>query len=114
MRFRTYQQGKRPPLGMDRFDSGVLSFDELFTDRFASEAIADVLSVRERDLARAVAPFRIRAPLKELAVGPDSVEAVFDFGKPQYIPGGVVEEVLPALVCLAQLVDIAAAEADGR
>lgn len=112
---RSYARGKRPPRGLDPFDSRSKTFDRLMKDRFAREELAEALEARAEPLERAVAAVlgAVGKALQELSIRDDAIECVVDFGKPPYIPAPVVKKGLEALTGLARLVEEAAETAAG-
>lgn len=105
---RSYE-GPRCPVGLDYYSSKSHSVDRFFQTRFASDELAERLN--EADLDALLEPFRgrYRYAVKQLNITQHGVTCVLDFGNPPHIPAQAVEDLLPALLDWAELIEPPAA-----
>lgn len=98
---RNYAHHKRTPAGYETISLGNRVDDRWALNRFAREGVD---SERSRAALRALVA-RLgseRERVKTFTVDAEKIECLFDFGVPAYLPAGVVERLLPAMVALAR------------
>ena len=102
---RTYEHGKRPPPGTERFDAEDEAVNGFFVERYASPALADALFEDAR-LGACLGSVRAatRARLENMAVSSEGIECQLNYKKPTYIPASMLRQLLPALLDLATLI----------
>lgn len=103
---RTYEHAMRAPFDMVALYSGDRAFDRFFKTRFASEDVAERIAA-EGELSRHIEAFqgRYARQIQALTITSDGVVCRLDFGNPPYIPEGALQELLPACVALADLIE---------
>jgi hypothetical protein len=103
---RTYENSLRPPFDMVTVHTGDRIFDRFFKTRFASEDLAAQIGTA-RDIGRDLEPFmgRYARQVQSVTVTSEGVVCRLDFGSPPYIPGGALQELLPACAKLAALLE---------
>ncbi len=108
----SFVHNKRAVSNMTAFrpTSSVLSSQ--FKTAHASTAIARRLN-ENTVLDEAIKPLRFLRSMKNLSATSNGISATFDYGSPPYIPAEVVEDVLPRLVHLAQVIEGQAKEQRG-
>ncbi len=100
----SYAHNKRPAQGQRNFRPTSKVLSTQFKTAQASDEIMERLNADEA-LPSVVKPLKFLRELKTLSVTENGVTAVFDYGSPPYIPASIVEDVLPRLVSLAQVVE---------
>jgi hypothetical protein len=103
---RSYEHSLRAPFEMVTIHSKDRSFDRFFKTRYATEDIADRIAAAAEP-GRVLEPFmgRFARQVQSLTVTGDGVVCRLDFGTPPYIPAGALNELLPACVLLAELIE---------
>jgi hypothetical protein len=103
---RSYEASLRPPFDMVTVYSGDRFFDRFFKTRFASEEIAARIADSDHPSTHLNALHgRFYRQVKSLAVTAEGVMCRVDFGSPPYIPSAALEQLLPACVAIADLVE---------
>jgi hypothetical protein len=100
----SYVHNKRSRQGQKSFRPTSRVLSQLFKTAHASPSLIETLNADER-LAQQLKPVKFIRQLKTLSVSSSGVIAVFDYGNPPYIPAGIVEDLLPRLATLAQVVE---------
>lgn len=100
----SYAHNKRPANGQRDFRPPSTVLSSQFKTAQASDAIMERIN-SNRELPAVIKPLKFLRELKTLSVTESGVTAVFDYGRPPYIPASVVEDVLPRLFALARVVE---------
>jgi hypothetical protein len=108
---RTYENAVRAPADMITVYSGDRAFDRFFKTRFAGEDVAARIA-NDGSPSRHVEAFmgRYARQVQALTVTSDGVVCRLDFGSPPYIPAGALQDLLPACIALADLIEPVTAE----
>lgn len=101
---RSYESQRRPQATIPYVDPD-RSINRYFPTRWASPEIAEVL--QQANLRSLLAPIleRYQGIAKELNITQHGVTCVLDFGHPRHIPPDAVRELLPVLLCLAEVIE---------
>lgn len=104
--FRTYEIPRGAPPGMHTYYSSDRKFDAFFKTRFASSEVAARLAEIPTP-RRLIEPFRgsYYRELKQVNITHHGVSCVFDFGNPPHLPADAVEQLLPAMIEVARIVE---------
>jgi hypothetical protein len=102
--FRNYESAAHSGKWL-HFTSGSRAVDAFFVTRYAEPAMIERL--RAADLNTLVKPFteRYRYEVKQMNLTQHGVTCVLDFGNPPRIPPAAVEELLPALLDWAEVIE---------
>lgn len=100
----SYVHNKRPAQGMRSVRLVSPRLSTAFKTAHADDAVADRLN-DAKDLDEQLKPLKFLRQLKTLSVTSSGIAAVFDYGNPGYIPAEVIDDTLPRLLALAQVVD---------
>jgi hypothetical protein len=103
---RTYENSLRAPFDMVTVHTGDREFDRYFKTRFASEDVAAHIAGASQP-GQLLRPFlgRYARHVQSLTATAEGVVCRLDFGTPPYIPEGALQELLPACVELANLLE---------
>lgn len=100
----SYVHNKRAVQGQRTFRPTSKILSAQFQTAQASDEIMARFN-RDQQLPGIIKPLKFLRELKTLSVTESGVTAVFDYGSPPYIPASVVEDVLPRMAALAQVVE---------
>lgn len=103
---RTYENSLRAPFDMVTIHTGDREFDRFFKTRYASEDVAAHIASATQPAQR-LRPFmgRYARHVQSITATAEGVVCRLDFGTPPYIPEGALQELLPACVELANLLE---------
>ncbi|HMA97560.1 MAG TPA: hypothetical protein VKP30_32975 [Polyangiaceae bacterium] len=101
---RSYE-GPRCPVGLKYYSSPNRALNKFFPTRFASDEMAQRLDRAHLDPLLEPFQRRYRHAVKQLNITQHGVTCVLDFGNPPHIPALAVEELLPALLDWAELIE---------
>lgn len=100
----SYVHNKRSGQGQKPFRPASRVLSQLFKTAHGSPEMIEAVN-SDPDLPQVLKPLKFLRELKTLTVSEGGVTAVFDYGNPPYIPADVVQDVLPRLATLAEVVE---------